>query len=164
MFTHILSKASVFIIRFQILSLIFELYCCKLLVLMKGNDYRRAGGEDLRKENDYPSRGGRSLVSVPPFHLPAVTVGVLVLQYMSILLVCSEEPGILFFPEDSTLHVSSIVFVCGCNLTLCVREVLFFCCCCCRCCCRSTESPSASTPRQDTVSCCNKAPVVTVCF
>lgn len=60
------------------------------------------------------------------------------------------------FPEDSALHVFSVVFVCGCNLTLCLREVFFFC--------RSTESSSTSTPRQDTFSYCNKAPVVMVCF
>lgn len=30
------------------------------------------------------------------------------------------------FPEDSALHVFSVVFVCGCNLTLCLREVFFF--------------------------------------
>lgn len=29
------------------------------------------------------------------------------------------------FPEDSTLHIFSIVIVCGCNLTLCLREVIF---------------------------------------
>lgn len=60
------------------------------------------------------------------------------------------------FPDDSTLHVFSIVFVCGCNLTLCLREVMFFCC--------STESSSASTPRQDPSPIAIKALVVMVCF
>lgn len=88
------------------------------------------------------------------------SLGILVLQYMLILLIqkqeCCEEPGILSQKIAHYIFVFSIVFVCGCNLTLCFRDIIFFCC--------STESSSTSTPRQDTVCHCNKAPVVMVCF
>lgn len=67
------------------------------------------------------------------------------------------------FPENSTLHVFSIVLVCGCDLTLCLREVffvLFFCLFVCF----FAESSNTNAPHRDTVSHCNKPPVVMVCF
>lgn len=58
----------------------------------------------------------------PASHLPCVTRFASVAVHVdSPYIECLE----CSFPEDSVLCVFSIVFVCGCNLTLCPGEVIF---------------------------------------
>lgn len=55
-----------------------------------------------------------------------VSLGLLVLQF-TFESPCIEVGMFLrSYSFSSTLHVFSIVLVCGCNLTLCRREVVFF--------------------------------------
>lgn len=75
----------------------------------------------VEKEMDYM----KGLNVCPTSHLPCVTRYSGVAVHVPYIEVGMFWGAWYFFPEDSTLHVPSIVLVCGCNLPLCLREVIF---------------------------------------